>query len=363
MRKRRGKTEGEPTPAPSASGRGDDRVSISEQDGLLVVRNPDLFRPGHETFCRRLADAAVAREGVRAVHVCLASGTCRLEFAAGRVSAAEMAARFAESVREAIAAGKGETAPARGHPWTALTLFPAGDVTSRWETVREGPGVLRLRNPILREDSGLARRVAREFSGPPGLDSCRATFWGRDLEVRFDPDSTSGAALVSAAEGAYRRTLRPALDESTAQDPGTPVVASGLRRVWYMVLAGGSFALTVVGLVVPGIPTVPFLLATSYYLVRSSPALNRRLLRSRFFGPILADLEGSGGLRRINKIKLIGLTVVVSVVTLVVVGPPLVLVVVMFAVASGSVYAITRFPGVPSRLRRSRESEAIPAVA
>ena len=39
--------------------------------------------------------------------------------------------------------------------------------------------------------------------------------------------------------------------------------------------------MTFVGLVVPGIPTVPFLLASSYYLARSSRTLHKRLLESR----------------------------------------------------------------------------------
>jgi hypothetical protein len=331
-------------------------VTISEQDGVLAVRDPGLFRAGREGFCRRLANAAATREDVRSVHVCLASGTCRVEFAAGQVDAAGMADRFAESAREAVSTGREDATSARGREWTALAVFPAGEATSSWETIREGQGDVQLRNPILRKDAGLARRVARELSDSPGIESCRATPWGRDLEIRFDPGVTSSVALASAAEDALRRALRPALDESTAEEPGTPAVASGLRRAWYMAMAGGSFTLTLVGLVIPGVPTVPFLLATSYYLVRSSPTLNRALLRSRFFGPILADLETGGGLRRINKIKLIGLTLVVSVVALVVIGPPLVWLLVMFAIASGSIYAITRLPGIPSRSGRSPSS-------
>ena len=91
--------------------------------------------------------------------------------------------------------------------------------------------------------------------------------------------------------------------------------------------------------------------------------MNKKLLQSRFFGPILADLEGSGALRRISKIKLIGLTLVVSVVTVAVAGPPLVVVLLMVAAASGSIYAITRLPGVSPRPRRSPASRATPAFA
>ena len=325
------------------------RVSVSERDGVLVALEPQLFRPGREAFCRRLANAVGRQKDVRSVQACLTSGSCRIEFAAGQVGAAEMAGRFAEAVRAAISEGAVDGKPAGDRGWATLTVFPADGAVSCWETTRQGRGDLRLRNPILRKDQALTRRVARELSGAPGVASCRATFWGRDLEIRFDPDVTSSDLVVSAAEDAFRRILRPALDRSTVEEPGPPAVVTGLRRVWYLALAGGSFTLTVVGLIVPGVPTVPFLLATSYYLARSSSRLNGMLLRSRFFGPILADLEKWGGLRRINKIKLIGLTLTVGVVTLILIGPSLALVLVMSAVASASIYAITRLPGIPSR--------------
>ena len=128
-------------------------------------------------------------------------------------------------------------------------------------------------------------------------------------------------------------------------------------------MAGGSFGLTAVGLIVPGIPTVPFLLATSYYLARSSPTLNRKLLRSKFFGPILSDLETGGGLRRINKVKLIGFTLAVGLVTAVLIGPPLLILLLMATVTSASIYAITRIPGLtngsdPVRSPISRQATA-----
>lgn len=340
------------TPVDSTGAPIGDRVSISEHDGLLIAREPELFGPGREAFCRRLANAAVHQADVRSVRVCLASATCRLEFAAGQVSAADMANRFAASVHAAIPNGEGS--PQAGDPggWTAMTLFRNGEAVSTWETTREGEGELRLRNPILHRDLGLARRVAQDLTGAAGIESARATFWTRDLEIQFDPATTSSIPVVSAAEDAFQHVLRPALDQATAEEHGTPPVATGLRRVWYLVMAGGCFGLTMIGFIVPGVPTVPFLLATSYYLVRSSPRLHRILLHSRFFGPILSDLETWGGLRRINKIKLISLTLTVGIVSLMLIGPPLILVLVAGAVASASIYAITQLPSLPSPARK-----------
>jgi len=44
-----------------------------------------------------------------------------------------------------------------------------------------------------------------------------------------------------------------------------------------LVMAGGSFAMAVAGVILPGIPSLPFLLLTGHYLILSSPDFCRRL--------------------------------------------------------------------------------------
>ncbi len=102
--------------------------------------------------------------------------------------------------------------------------------------------------------------------------------------------------------------------------------------------------MTVVGLVVPGIPTVPFLLATSYYLARSSPRLNDRLRRTSVFGPILDEWERHHGLSGSSKAKLMGLTAAIVVVTVAVTPVAAVVLVVVLILASLSLYGIARLP-------------------
>ena len=76
--------------------------------------------------------------------------------------------------------------------------------------------------------------------------------------------------------------------------------------------AGICFLLGALGAVLPILPTTPFLLLTSYFLVRSSPKLNAVLLRSRFFGPILTDWQVHRGVRKDIKVKAV-LVVVLTV--------------------------------------------------
>ena len=94
-------------------------------------------------------------------------------------------------------------------------------------------------------------------------------------------------------------------------------VVSGTKRVLYLVFAGLTFVLGFLGALLPVLPATPFLLLTSFFLVRSSPRLNGRLRRSRVFGPILTDWEDHGGVRRHVKIQAV-IVVVASVVATIV---------------------------------------------
>jgi uncharacterized membrane protein YbaN (DUF454 family) len=81
-----------------------------------------------------------------------------------------------------------------------------------------------------------------------------------------------------------------------------------------LALAGLFFGLAVLGAILPLLPTTPFLLLTSFLLVRSSPSLNDKLLRSRAFGPLLEDWHRHGGIR--PRVKVISIVVSLSAVTL-----------------------------------------------
>jgi uncharacterized membrane protein YbaN (DUF454 family) len=100
---------------------------------------------------------------------------------------------------------------------------------------------------------------------------------------------------------ASRKDRRCESDGSIAPPAFRPILArmkaSGLTRLFYLTAAGGCLSGAIVGLVVPGIPTLSLGLATSYFLVRSSPKLNERLRESRAFGCLVRDFEDHGGIR------------------------------------------------------------------
>jgi uncharacterized membrane protein YbaN (DUF454 family) len=120
-----------------------------------------------------------------------------------------------------------------------------------------------------------------------------------------------------------------------------------MRRAIYLTLAGAFFALAAAGAVLPGLPCTPFLLLTSFFLVRSSPRLHARLRASRRFGPVLDNWERHGGVTRRVKRTAIAATVAVSTSALLGNLPPAAVASVVFAGAVG-IWVVARLPVVDS---------------
>lgn len=79
--------------------------------------------------------------------------------------------------------------------------------------------------------------------------------------------------------------------------PRPPVPRSRFRWAWWL-LAYAALALGLVGIVVPGLPTVPFVLLSAYAAARGSERLHARLLADRRFGPMIRDWQAQGAVGR-----------------------------------------------------------------
>ena len=73
--------------------------------------------------------------------------------------------------------------------------------------------------------------------------------------------------------------------------------ASRLRWAWWL-LAWLALGLGLLGIVVPGLPTVPFVLLSAYAATRGSRRLHAWLLAHRQFGPLIRDWQAQGAVAR-----------------------------------------------------------------
>lgn len=95
-----------------------------------------------------------------------------------------------------------------------------------------------------------------------------------------------------------------------------PTKVRGLRRAIYLVLAALFFAVGMLGVILPGLPTTPFLLLMSYFLIRSSPWLHRRVVRLPIVGGPIRDWRERRGVRRNVKATANAIVIVVVIVSL-----------------------------------------------
>ena len=75
-------------------------------------------------------------------------------------------------------------------------------------------------------------------------------------------------------------------------------------------LACFFLVLALIGVILPGLPTVPFLLLAAWFSTKGSPRLNRWLHEQPYFGKILTDWESQTAVSRKSKIFAISMLIV-----------------------------------------------------
>lgn len=79
-------------------------------------------------------------------------------------------------------------------------------------------------------------------------------------------------------------------------------MSAGARLIW--LFFGGVFLLlAIIGILLPLVPTTPFLLLTAYCFARSSNRLHNWLLSHKHFGPLILNWQETGSIDRTSKIS------------------------------------------------------------
>ena len=78
-----------------------------------------------------------------------------------------------------------------------------------------------------------------------------------------------------------------------------------LKKKLYIAFGFLAVALAIIGVFIPGLPTVPFLLVALFCFERSSKKYHDMIMNNKYFGPVLQDYYSGKGLTLSVKIKAI----------------------------------------------------------
>ncbi len=127
----------------------------------------------------------------------------------------------------------------------------------------------------------------------------------------------------------------------------SPPLISRFRLLW--ALGGIVFvAIGAIGVVLPLLPTTPFLLLAAFCFARSSPKLHDWLMRHQTFGPLINNWEQYGSIDRRSKRIAIVVILLTPVITVMIGVPWWALASQLVVLAIAASFVLTR-PDPPSR--------------
>jgi uncharacterized membrane protein YbaN (DUF454 family) len=217
----------------------------------------------------------------------------------------------------------GDQRPASGTPGANPSgTGPGPEAHGPWIACDEAAGVVEIHDPRLlrrgREafcralvEAAVARFEAHWAAVSFETAICRMEFGAGRLgrtEMADRVASAVHAAIPAVREGAASAGTGRS---STAPDPAAPVPAAPTavpeaadpdrespprgRRVVHAAMAGGSCALAAAAIILPGLPTLPFLIMTGRHAALASPRVERWLKRHPWLAAMLAEGEESPG--------------------------------------------------------------------
>ena len=114
-----------------------------------------------------------------------------------------------------------------------------------------------------------------------------------------------------------------------------------IRFIW--LLAGlAAVAIGAVGVVVPLLPTTPFLLVAAFAFARSSERLNNWLREHRSFGPLINNWHRDGSIDRKTKRTAIIVIVATPVITWLLDAPLWILACQLLVLSAAAIFILTR---------------------
>jgi uncharacterized membrane protein YbaN (DUF454 family) len=290
-----------------------DSIRWIEAESRFIMNDEKVVTRANRGFCVRLIEVLIRSGRARAAQLDFRDNRLAVTFADQAMSRSEAARVLGESIRLAsmpvATTGTFEAIPASSC-WDSFAFF-CGDrqlPTTWWWTETSG-GRVRLDGPSL-NDSAIDPRVWTDLI--PGVRSSRPLRFSRGVSLKIDPERVSLDSVVDSIDDLCRILT----ERAPSGSDHFPVAIDPLSRMLHLGLAACSMSCAIGGILVPGVPTVPFVLLTSYHLSRCSVTLQNAFRRTPLFGSLGDDWATGRFIRPRNKIWLISISTTVLVVSL-----------------------------------------------
>lgn len=172
-----------------------------------------------------------------------------------------------------------------------------------------GDGVATFALPDLRmtssTDGGAAVELRSPVPGAPGSEIAGVDADGRMR--RIAPADIVGLVLPARGGGSGEPCIYVGIADAPAAPAVTPQAdrrdkpRPGLRRALWLGLGYTAVGLGIIGIFLPLLPTVPFMILAAFAFANSSPALEARLLAHPRFGPHIRAWRERGAISRRGK--------------------------------------------------------------
>ena len=116
----------------------------------------------------------------------------------------------------------------------------------------------------------------------------------------------------------------------------------GMRRLAFLALGWVSVALGLIGVVLPGLPTTPFLLVAAFAFGKSSPGLRAWLEQHPQFGPPIRNWEENGAISRNAKTLAVSMMALIFAISLALGLKPLLLLIQGLCMAGAAAFILSR---------------------
>lgn len=121
---------------------------------------------------------------------------------------------------------------------------------------------------------------------------------------------------------------------------------SSTKRIILAVVGVVALALGAIGVVLPLLPTTPFLLVAAFAFANSSERLHRWLLAHQLFGPLIDNWRRHGAISRRAKIVSVLSMAGILLISVLAAAPTQVLVIQALVLSASAVFILSR-PGCP----------------